>query len=276
MPSSKRSRERQLAKLAVRRAAERRRKRRQRIVAGVVGGAVFLGAIAAVALALTGGGEPKPAASGSPSPSASASASPSVSGSPGSNCGYVQTDEPTGDRGSQPIPEFAIDTTKGYKATIKTSLGTIRAKLFPAEAPCAVNSFVALARAKFYDGLTFHRVVQDFVIQGGDPTGTGSGGPGYSFNDELDNDLSYKPGTVAMANSGPNTNGSQWFIVASDAGATRLTKSYTIFGEVSDGMDVVTEINKVPTKGGEGADADMPVDPVTIISVRIKEIKGQA
>ena len=116
------------------------------------------------------------------------------------------------------IPEFTIKKNKTYIATVKTSMGTFHLELYDNQAPCAVNSFVSLARQRFYDGLTFHRVVKDFVIQGGDPTGTGSGGPGYTFNDELDNDLKYELGTLAMANSGPNTNGSQWFVVASETG----------------------------------------------------------
>ncbi len=218
-----------------------------------------------MALALTGGSKPKPSASGTP-PVPSASPSPTATG-PGSQCGYVQTTEDSGQKGAQPIPAFTVDETKTYTATIKTSMGTIKVDLFPKEAPCAVNSFVYLADRKFFDGLTFHRVVKDFVIQGGDPTGTGSGGPGYSFNDELNNDLTYEPGTLAMANSGANTNGSQWFIVVSKKGASTLSKSYTIFGKVTEGMDVVKAINQVPTGGDQGS---TPVEDILIVSVRIK------
>jgi peptidyl-prolyl cis-trans isomerase B (cyclophilin B) len=149
-------------------------------------------------------------------------------------------------------------------------MGTFKMELYDKEAPCAVNSFVHLAGQGFYNGLTFHRVVKDFVIQGGDPTGTGSGGPGYTFNDELQNDLKYVPGTLAMANSGPNTNGSQWFVVVSKNGADQLTKSYTIFGKVTDGMDVVTKINGVTVDSN-----DKPVDPVTIKKITIEQVNEQ-
>jgi cyclophilin family peptidyl-prolyl cis-trans isomerase len=261
-----------LAKQAARRADDRRRQQRQRIWAGVIGAvaaAVALSIVYVVFLRDSG----TPAAA--PSPSASASATPSASPSPtatgpGAQCGYTASSEATGAGGALPVPEFTIKENKTYIATVETSMGSFTMELFDKEAPCAVNSFVYLAKKGFYDGLTFHRVVKDFVIQGGDPTGTGSGGPGYSFNDELDNDLTYKPGTLAMANSGPNTNGSQWFVVASENGAKQLTKNYTIFGQVTEGMDVVTNINEVPVDS-----SDKPVDPVTITKVTIDEVKEQ-
>jgi cyclophilin family peptidyl-prolyl cis-trans isomerase len=148
-------------------------------------------------------------------------------------------------------------------------MGTFSMKLFPNDAPCTVNSFVYLAKKHFYDGLTFHRIVKDFVIQGGDPAGNGSGGPGYTFNDELGNSLKYEVGSVAMANSGPNTNGSQWFVVIGSQGV-QLPKKYTIFGKVTRGLDVALRIGKVETKGGSGVDAEMPVNPVTIEQVTVK------
>src|SRR6266567_6817679 len=110
-------------------------------------------------------------------------------------------------------PDMEIDPARNYSATIETSQGTIRARLFSAEAPGTANNFVFLARQGFFDGLTFHRVIPGFVIQGGDPKGTGAGDAGYEFEDELDNDLDYRAGTLAMANAGPNTNGTQFFIV---------------------------------------------------------------
>ena len=162
-------------------------------------------------------------------------------------------------------PAMQIDPSKAYTATLETSQGTFVADLFPAEAPATVNSFVFLAREGFFDGTTFHRIIPGFVIQGGDPTGTGTGGPGYRFADELDNDLRYEEGSLAMANSGPNTNGCQFFVVDGPQGA-RLPKAYTIFGKVTQGMDVVHAIAGVPT----GAN-DRPTTPVTIDRVTIAE-----
>ena len=138
-------------------------------------------------------------------------------------------------------PALQIDTTKLYLATIKTARGDIAICLQPKLAPNSVNNFVVLARNHFFDGLTFHRVVAGFVIQGGDPSGNGSGGPGYSFADEpVQSD--YTPGCVAMANSGPNTNGSQFFICIADD--TRLPKQYNLFGQVSKGLDVALKVQQ--------------------------------
>ncbi|MDQ2713289.1 MAG: peptidylprolyl isomerase [Chloroflexota bacterium] len=132
-----------------------------------------------------------------------------------------------------------IEANKTYHATIKTNKGDIHLQLNPAEAPQTVNNFVALARDGYYDGVTFHRVVPGFVIQGGDPTGSGSGGPGYQFQDEPVR-RPYRAGTVAMANAGANTNGSQFFICLEDQAT--LPPSYTIFGDTISGMDVVKSI----------------------------------
>ena len=136
-------------------------------------------------------------------------------------------------------PPMQIETNRTYHAIIKTNKGDIHLQLNPAEAPITVNNFVALARDGFYDGVTFHRVVPQFVIQGGDPTGTGSGGPGYKFQDEPVK-RPYKAGTVAMANAGPNTNGSQFFICLEDQ--PNLPPNYTVFGDTMAGMDVVRNI----------------------------------
>jgi len=135
-----------------------------------------------------------------------------------------------------------IDPSKRYQATISTDRGDIVIDLDPARAPITVNNFVFLARDGFYDGLTFHRVVDDFVIQGGCPEGSGRGGPGYRFNDEpVVGD--YVAGAVAMANSGPNTNGSQFFICTVDD-RSKLARSYNLFGQVVAGMDIVTSIGQ--------------------------------
>src|SRR5487761_392312 len=137
-------------------------------------------------------------------------------------------------------PEMEIDTEKLYDVTIRTAKGDIQMELDPNLAPKSVNNFVHLARGGYYDGLTFHRVVPDFVVQGGCPEGTGRGGPGYRFDDEpVKGD--YIPGSVAMANSGPDTNGSQFFISTID-NRRSLTKSYNLFGQVVKGMEVLPQI----------------------------------
>jgi len=137
-------------------------------------------------------------------------------------------------------PEHEIDNTKRYRATIATDRGTIVMDLDPQLAPKTVNNFVALARRGYYDGLTFHRVVPEFVIQGGDPDGTGSGGPGYRFDDEPVV-AEYTLGAVAMANAGPNTNGSQFFVCIDDC-TRKLSKDYNLFGYVTEGIDVAQSI----------------------------------
>jgi len=135
-------------------------------------------------------------------------------------------------------PEFTIDPTKIYRATVTTGRGQIVMDLDPGLAPNTVNNFVSLARDGYYDGLTFHRVVPEFVIQGGCPDGTGAGGPGYRFADEQVK-AEYTLGAVAMANAGPDTNGSQFFITIDDC-RRKLTPSYNLFGYVVDGMDVAS------------------------------------
>jgi peptidyl-prolyl cis-trans isomerase B (cyclophilin B) len=143
------------------------------------------------------------------------------------------------------------------KATLFTNLGMIGLELYPADASKTVDNFVRLARTGFYDGVTFHRVIPDFMIQGGDPTGTGSGGPGYTFEDEI-NHHKVERGALAMANAGPNTNGSQFFIVTTEA-APWLDGKHTVFGKVTSGMDVVDEIAAVSRDA-----RDMPHEPVII------------
>ena len=157
---------------------------------------------------------------------------------------------------------MAIDTSKKYTATLETSAGTMTAELFASEAPATVNNFVFLARDGFYDEVIFHRVISGFMIQGGDPTGTGRGGPGYRFNDEPVR-RKYARGTLAMANAGPNTNGSQFFIMHADYG---LPPNYTIFGELTSGEDVLDAI-AAAAKGPQ----DRPIEPVSIASVTIAE-----
>jgi cyclophilin family peptidyl-prolyl cis-trans isomerase len=159
-------------------------------------------------------------------------------------------------------PPLSIDPAHTYSATIETSAGTMTAELFATEAPKTVNNFVFLARDGFYNGVIFHRVIPGFMIQGGDPTGTGRGGPGYRFDDEPVA-RSYNRGILAMANAGPNTNGSQFFVMHADYA---LPPNYTIFGRLSGGEDVLDKIATART----GAQ-DRPTEPVTINSVTISE-----
>jgi len=165
--------------------------------------------------------------------------------------------------------DLQIDPAKSYTAELETSHGTISVEFYPDDAPQTVNNFVSLAREGYYDGTPFHRIVRGFVIQGGDPTGTGSGGPGYKFNDEkIVKD--YERGMLAMANAGPNTNGSQFFIVLADLQG-KLPKAYTIFGKVTAGMDTVDAIAAVPTKRGRSGEVSTPSEPVTLNKVTVSE-----
>jgi len=140
-------------------------------------------------------------------------------------------------------PKMQIDTTKKYMAKIETNKGVIELELYPNHAPKTVNNFVFLAGKGFYDGLSFHRVISNFMIQGGDPTGTGAGGPGYSFEDEVeDNPLTHETGVISMANAGPNTNGSQFFITHSPQ--PHLNGKHTVFGKVVGSQNVVDSIRQ--------------------------------
>lgn len=140
-------------------------------------------------------------------------------------------------------PTMRIDPEKSYQATLETSRGTIELDLYPRYAPKTVNNFVFLAREGFYDGVTFHRVISNFMIQGGDPTGTGRGGPGYQFEDEFaGNPLKHETGALSMANAGPNTNGSQFFITHSPQ--SHLNGRHTVFGKVTQGQEVVDAIRQ--------------------------------
>ena len=172
---------------------------------------------------------------------------------------------------SQPFP-LIIDQGKRYRATLTTNKGAFEVELYAKDAPQTVNNFVSLAREGYFDGTPFHRIVSGFVIQGGDPTGSGSGGPGYRFADELPraSGLDYERGTLAMANAGPNTNGSQFFVCLSDLRG-RLPKNYTIFGRVTSGMEAVEAIAATPTRRGGSGEQSTPTEPVTLESVQISE-----
>src|SRR3954467_9167552 len=160
-------------------------------------------------------------------------------------------------------PPMCIDPEKSYTAEMVTSKGTMTIALDPSIAPKTVNNFVVLARYHYFDGIVFHRVIPGFVLQGGDPEGSGRGGPGYTFEDELPKAGRYAPGSLAMANAGPNTNGSQFFVISGPDGV-RLPPSYSLFGKVVKGMDVVDSIEKVPTGAGDRPKEDVVINSVTI------------
>jgi cyclophilin family peptidyl-prolyl cis-trans isomerase len=175
-------------------------------------------------------------------------------------------DDPAPKKQYDKPPEMAIDLAKTYTATITTNKGKIVLDLFAKDAPQTVNSFVFLAREGFYNGIIFHRVIPEFMIQGGDPTGTGGGGPGYQFpNENAFSQHGFKPGTLAMANAGVNTNGSQFFITDTNVGHLRAD-TYTIFGEVKEGLDVVKQIARMPRDR-----RDKPLEQVVMEKVEIEE-----
>lgn len=170
-------------------------------------------------------------------------------------------------RPTQTQTETKTPSKMKHLITLKTTLGNIQFETYDSDAPKTANNFITLAQKGFYDNVIFHRVIPGFMIQGGDPTGTGTGGPGYKFEDELNSSTpsykaGYKKGVVAMANSGPNTNGSQFFIMLTDYS---LPNSYTIFGKVTEGQDVVDKIGGLPRDSN-----DRPIDPPTIKSVKVE------
>jgi cyclophilin family peptidyl-prolyl cis-trans isomerase len=260
---SKRSRDRQLAKLAARRQAERDAaiRRRKLIMGSAFGVLGLIVVIVGLSLLLSDDTTDSP----SVSPSASPSTSPSPSAAPGTKSGTV-TPTAANESGEvacgaeappnaeNPKPQFAgppplkIDTKASYRATMVTSCGTIVIELDAKRAPQTVNSFVFLARQGYFDGQYFHRLDTSIdVIQGGDPSGTGSDGPGYAIPDELNGKLTYTPGTLAMANAGPNTGGSQFFVITGPEG-TNLdgNPNYTIFGTIVEGLGVAQTIQALP------------------------------
>lgn len=165
------------------------------------------------------------------------------------------------------VPSMIIDINKSYSAIMKTTAGDMEIQLNAKETPITVNNFVFLAKDGYYNNVIFHRVIPGFMIQGGDPTGTGSGGPGYRFADEVFIG-EYEKGTIAMANAGPNTNGSQFFIMHQDY---PLDKAYVIFGKVIKGLEVIDKIATAKTKLGSDGAMSSPIDPVKILSIEIIE-----
>jgi cyclophilin family peptidyl-prolyl cis-trans isomerase len=264
--SSRKTRERQLAKLAERRRRERVRRRRQRILAASVAIAVAVGGLGFAGYALIlKNPKKKPAASATRTPSPTPSATSAVVACGGSVPKAAGVEKKT----YKKPPAMTIDPKKTYTATVKTSCGTIVFRLDQKLAPNTVNSFVFLAKKHFFDGLIFHRIAKGFVIQGGDPTGSGSGGPGYKTVDAPPKDSKYPVGVVAMAKSGdeaPGTSGSQFFIViGKEAG---LPADYAIIGKVVKGQDVAEKIGALPIEGG--ATDGRPAQTVYIEKITIK------
>jgi peptidyl-prolyl cis-trans isomerase B (cyclophilin B) len=262
----------------------RQRKLRKRFGIGLAVACV-LGLVAGLTIAFTGGGTPKAA----PSASASAKASPSASASaatsaatvaePATHCTYTQTDS----TGKPAMPAATPDYKAAYTATINTNLGNIGINLLNSKATCTVNSFVHLAETNLWNGSQCHRVSNSqglYMLQCGDPTvratqklsctstTLGTGGPGYAFNDENLTGATYKAGTVAMANGGANTNGSQFFLVFKD---TTLPPSYTPFGTITSGLDILQKVANAGTSCTFSAGGGVPKEKVVINSVTIKK-----
>ena len=251
VPSDKRQRKRlnSQARAAAEAAARRRREARRRGIAVAIVGALVI----ALVVLIVAGNKGKKKSTNVASTSSTTPASTSTTAKPGAT--YGTTPCPKAD-GSSPRttsftspPQKCIVDGKTYTATMTTDVGTMTIALDATKAPITVNNFVVLARYHFFDGLTFHRVIPGFVDQGGDPKGDGSGGPGYQFTDELPAAGAYKVGSLAMANSGPNTNGSQFFIIVGQQGV-QLPPQYSLFGMVTQGIDVA---HKIETDGGADA-----------------------
>ena len=249
MPTAKRERKRE-GKLARQQAAleeQRRAARRQRILRLAIPAAFLVAALAFLAVRSGDDGDDGSETGATPTTAAAAG-----------DCGAPKKlTFPT-------PPEMAIDAAKKYTAAVETNKGNFTIELDPARAPKTVNNFVFLARRNFYDGVVFHRIIPGFVVQGGDPQGTGSGDPGYKFEDELPKAGEYRLGSVAMANSGPNTNGSQFFIITGPQGE-QLPPNYSLFGRVAQGMDVVKAIEAT------GSPSGTPQGTTCMKSVKITE-----
>jgi peptidyl-prolyl cis-trans isomerase B (cyclophilin B) len=263
-------RERELARLRAERQAARRadaqarrRQRRNTILASVAGLAV-VGLIAGVALWLAND-EPSKNTLAAPAASASASAS-AAAGKPGT-CSYPKSGAAAKKVTGAPATT-GVQTTGTRHAVLKTSRGTVAVELLASKAPCTVNSFAFLAGQKYYDKTPCPRLVSSgiFVLQCGDPTGTGSGGPGYSYADENLTGATYPKGTLAMANSGPNTNGSQFFVVYKD---TQLPPSYTPFGTITKGLDIIEKVAAGGDDGSHSAGGGKPKLPIDLVQVTV-------
>ncbi len=300
--SKRKTRERQLAKLAARRAAERRRRKRQRILAGAVGGAAAVLVAVVLVLAFTGGSKPKHHAQSTPSTAPTPTAptpSTKLTYQPGTGkptatvtptpattevaCGATAPPEAgTSKPQFDGPPPLTIDPANTYFATMDTSCGKIVFKLDPTTAPYTVNSFVFLADHHFFDGQYFTRLDTSIdVVQGGDPKETGGGGPGYTIPDELTGKETYPPGTLAMANSGsPNSGGSQFFIITGPKGhLLDDNNTYAVFGHITKGLDVAQKIQALPIVNPQAPQqqdiaGERPTQAIYMNSVTIKVVPG--
>jgi cyclophilin family peptidyl-prolyl cis-trans isomerase len=267
---TQRQRDARQTRQAAQRAAQQRKAQRRRLITAVVCSAfLVLGVSAFVA---TGGGAKKVETTASTTtvaqrtPVSLAAVPPGAAITGDTPCPKADGTSPrtTGFAKPPPTSPFCIDPNKSYSAEVRTSKGNFVVTLDAKAAPKTVNNFVVLARYKFFEGIAFHRIIPGFVVQGGDPTTTGGGSPGYRFEDELPKQGAYKIGSVAMANSGPNTNGSQFFIITGEAGVI-LPPKYSLFGTVTQGMEIVKAIEAVGTSEGS------PTEAVIIQSVSIRE-----
>lgn len=277
MPTQKRERKRagHQARAAAVAAARRRQQRRARAIAAVF---LALVLVAGLAVVVGGGSDDQEVAStdttvAETNTTAAAKKPVELPPVPAGASITGDTPCPPADGSASRTTTFAkppppcVNVAKTYQAEIQTTKGSLLVDLDVKNATKTVNNFVVLARYKFFDGIAFHRIIPGFVIQGGDPQQTGTGGPGYRFDDELPKPGSYKVGSLAMANSGPNTNGSQFFIVTGDAG-TSLQPQYSLFGQVTQGLDVVKAIEAT---GIPGTQDGKPSEVVKINSITIKE-----
>ena len=272
MPTDKRDRKRQ-GQAARQAAAAAARKRQQNRTRAIAGGFLALVLIAGVAV-LVNPSDDEQEVSSDAGPTTTAVKRP-VTLPPLAAGESVKGDTPCPPAAGAPArtttfekaPPTCVDLAKAYTAEMQTTKGSMVIALDVKNAPKTVNNFVVLARYKYFDGIAFHRIVPGFVIQGGDPMQTGTGGPGYKFEDELPKAGSYKLGSLAMANSGANTNGSQFFIITGDTG-TSLPPQYSLFGQVTQGLDVVKAIEET---GITGTQDGKPSEVVKILSVTIKE-----
>lgn len=271
----KRTRNRQLARQHERRQAERLQQQRKRqttravvvlVIALVAGGIAYF--------ALAGGDDTQAGASGATGSTGEPTTVKPTPGPAEVACGGTEPKAATEPKPQFSAPKQVVKPGKTYTAEVQTSCGTIVIELLADQAPQTVNSFVFLAQKGYFDGQRFHRLDTSIdVIQGGDPTGTGSGGPGYSIPDELTGNESYGPGTLAMANAGPDTGGSQFFLITGDAGHNLdANPAYTIFGMVTEGLDVAKRIQQLPIQDpSAGISGQQPKQSVYIEKVTIHE-----
>jgi cyclophilin family peptidyl-prolyl cis-trans isomerase len=267
VPSEKRQRKRQNAQLRHQAVQQQRRRAyfKRRVITAVVVVGLFAGVVALITAANSNDGKKSDVSStgttvkGATTTTTTAKAQPAIA----PTCPPADGSAEKHQNFTKPF-DMCIDPAKTYTADVETDVGTFTITFDVTKAPKTVNNFVSLARYHYYDGIVFHRVIPDFVVQGGDPTRTGSGGPGYEFADELPKAGEYAVGTVAMANSGPNTNGSQFFVVTGTQG-TSLPPNYSLFGKVTAGMDVVKKIEADGTQGGT------PKVTHKIVRVTVKE-----